>query len=161
MPDRSAPYLLRAGATRMDGAMLPFKVLASDSAGLISMCEFTLPGWSSGPVLHSHDDVDEGHFVISGTLEVQLGDERHTAFAGDFAWVPRGTPHTFAAASEEPVHAVSFATPGGIEHLFAEQWEYLSSLTGPPDPAVMDEIGRRHSSPTLGPPITASGAPTA
>ena len=41
MSDRSDPYLLRAGETRMDGAVLPFKVLAGDSAGLISVCEFT------------------------------------------------------------------------------------------------------------------------
>ena len=159
MSDRSDPYLLRAGETRMDGAVLPFKVLAGDSAGLISVCEFTLPGWSSGPVLHSHDDVDEGHYVISGALELQLGHRRLIGSAGDFAWVPRGTPHAFACASEEPVHVVSFATPGGIEHLFAEQWRYLSSLSAAPDPAVMDEIGRRHGAPTLGPPITASGAP--
>lgn len=96
----------------------------------------------------------------SGTLEVQLGDQRIMAFAGDLAWVPRGAPHTFASASDQPVHAVGFATPGGIEHLFSEQWQYLSSLTEPPDPTVMDEIGRRHKSPTVGPPITASGAPT-
>ena len=28
--------------------MLPFKLVADDSAGLISVCEFTLPRWSSG-----------------------------------------------------------------------------------------------------------------
>jgi hypothetical protein len=57
------------------------------------------------------------------------------------------------------VHVVGFATPGGIEHLFAEQFEYLSSLDGPPDPAVMDEMGLRHGAPTLGPPIIATNAP--
>jgi uncharacterized RmlC-like cupin family protein len=159
MSDRSEPFLLGAGDTRVAGAILPFKLLASDSGGLISVCEFTLPGWASGPVLHLHEDVDEGHFVVSGRLEVQLGDERLTATTGDFAWVPRGTAHAFACASPEPVHVLSFATPGGIEHLFAEQWQYLSELTEPPDPAVLAEIGRRHKAPTLGPPIRAANAP--
>lgn len=38
--------------------MLPFKLVADDSGGLISVCEFTCRGWSSGPVLHRHDAVD-------------------------------------------------------------------------------------------------------
>jgi mannose-6-phosphate isomerase-like protein (cupin superfamily) len=157
--ERAKPYLLPAAATRRERAMLPFKLVADDSGGLISVCEFTLPGWSSGPVLHRHDAVDEGFFVVTGVLEFQLGDDRLVANAGDFAWVPRGTAHTFASASANPVHIVGFATPGGIEHLFAEQFEYLSALDGPPDPALMDEMGLRHGAPTLGPPITATNAP--
>ena len=158
MGDRTDPFLLPAGATRVEGAMLPFKLLAADSGGLISVCEFILTGWSSGPVLHAHDAVDEGFFVVSGALEMQLGDERRTAAAGDFAWVPRGTAHTFASASPDPLHIVGFATPGGIEHLFAEQWQYLTSVEEP-DPEVLAEMGVRHGAPTLGPPIRATNAP--
>jgi quercetin dioxygenase-like cupin family protein len=160
MESRAGPFLLSAGATRIEGAMLPFKVLASDSGGLVSVCEFTLPGWASGPVLHRNDAVDEGFFVVSGRLEFQLDEQRLAATAGDFAWVPRGTVHAFACASPDPVDVVAFATPGGIEHLFTEQWEYLSALTGPPDHAVLDEIGVRHGEPTVGPPIRASNTPT-
>jgi hypothetical protein len=35
----------------------------------------------------------------------------------------------------------------------------MAGLTGPPDHQVLDEIGKRHGSPTLGPPITAQNAP--
>jgi mannose-6-phosphate isomerase-like protein (cupin superfamily) len=160
LPGGQAPsFVLPAGGTRREGAMLPFKLLAKESGGLISVCEFTLPGWASGPVLHRHEEVDEGFFVVSGRLEFQLDDARVAAGAGDFGWVPRGTAHTFACASPDPVHVVSFAVPGGVEDLFAEQWEYLSSLTGAPDPSVLDSIGSRHGAPTLGPPIIASNAP--
>ena len=157
----SSPYLLPAGATRLENAMLPFKVLAEDSGGALSVCEFVLPGWSSGPVLHRHDDVDEGFFVVSGRLEFQLDDARRAAEAGDFAWVPRGTAHTFACAGDDPVHVVAFACPGGVEHLFAEQHAYLAGLSGPPDPAVLEEMGMRHGAATVGPPITARNAPQA
>ncbi len=159
MTQLSRPYLLPAGETRLANAMLPFKILAEDSDGAISVCEFVLPSWSSGPVLHRHDGVDEGFFVVSGRLEFQLDDARKPAGAGDFAWVPRGTAHTFACAGDDPVHVVAFACPGGIEHLFAEQHTYLSTLDGPPDPKVLDEMGLRHGAPALGPPITASNAP--
>lgn len=159
MTQLSRSYLLPAGETRLPDAMLPFKVLAEDSGGAISICEFVLPGWSTGPVLHRHDGVDEGFFVVSGRLEFQLDDARRPAEAGDFAWVPRGTAHTFACAGDDPVHVVAFACPGGIEHLFAEQHAYLASLDGPPDPEVLDEMGLRHGASTLGPPITATNAP--
>ena len=49
MTDRAAPYVLAAGETRRDDAILPFKALASDTGGLLSVCEFTLGGWESGP----------------------------------------------------------------------------------------------------------------
>lgn len=159
MGDRALPYLLPAGGTRVDRAMLPFKLSAADSAGALSVCEFTLPAWSSGPVLHSHDAVDEGFFIVYGHLEFELDGARLHAGPGDFAWVPRGTAHTFACAADEPVHVVGFATPGGIEHLFVEQASYLAGLSGPPESSVLEEIGIRHGSPTLGPPITATKAP--
>jgi quercetin dioxygenase-like cupin family protein len=157
MTQLSPSYLLPAGETRLEHAMVPFKVLADDSGGAISVCEFVLPAWSSGPVLHRHDAVDEGFYVVSGQLELQLGSERRPAGAGDFAWVPRGTAHTFACAGDDPVHVVAFACPGGIEHLFAEQHAYLAGLEGPPDPQVLDEMGLRHGAPTVGPPITPTG----
>ena len=153
------PYLLPAGQTRVERAMMPFKLLAADSNGALSVCEFVLPGWSSGPPLHLHNDVDEAFFVVAGCLEFQLDDERRSAGAGDFAWVPRGTVHSFACASDDPVHVLSIACPGGIEHLFAEQHAYLESVDGPFDREVLDEMALRHGAQTVGPPITSPHAP--
>ncbi len=160
MEDRAAPYVLAAGETRRDDAILPFKALASDTGGLLSACEFTLGGWESGPVLHSHDAVDEAFHVLRGKLEAQLGDRRVQAEAGGFLWVPRGTAHSFANAGPDPVQVLALALPGGVEELFAEQAAYLTSVQGPPDPGVLAEIGTRHGAPTLGPPIRSTDAPT-
>ena len=45
MIDGAAPYVLAAGQSRRDDAILPFKALANDTGGLLSACEFTLgPG---------------------------------------------------------------------------------------------------------------------
>jgi mannose-6-phosphate isomerase-like protein (cupin superfamily) len=141
--------------------MLPFKVVAADSDGLLSVCEFILGPWESGPVLHMHSAVDEAFFVTSGVLEMQLDQNRLIAEAGSFAWVPRGTAHTFANGSDAPVHVVGLATPGGIEDLFAEQAAHLVASNGRPDPAVLDELGRRYGAPTVGPPIRSERAPAA
>jgi mannose-6-phosphate isomerase-like protein (cupin superfamily) len=157
--DRAAPYVLDAGETRRDDAILPFKALASDTGGLLSVCEFTLGGWETGPVLHRHDAVDEAFYVVAGRLEAQLDDQRVQVAAGGFLWVPRGTAHTFANAGPDPVQVLALALPGGVEELFAEQAAYLASAQGPPDPSVLDEIGVRHGAPTVGPPIRSHSAP--
>ena len=133
MEDRAAPYVLAAGETRRDDAILPFKALADDTGGLLSVCEFTLGGWESGPVLHRHDAVDEAFYVVAGRLEAQLDDRR--------------------------VQVLALALPGGVEELFAEQAAYLASVQGPPDPSVLDQIGVRHGAPTVGPPIRSHSAP--
>lgn len=46
--------------------------------------------------------------------------------------------------------------PGGVEGMFAEQAEYFASLTGPPDEAVIAEIGARYGVTVVGPPLDAS-----
>lgn len=160
MDDRAAPYVLAAGESRRDDAILPFKALASDTGGQFSACEFTLGARESGPVLHMHNAVDEAFYVVRGKLEAQLGDQRVQAEAGGFLWVPRGTAHSFANAGPDPVQVVALALPGGVEELFAEQAVYLSSVPGPPDPSVLDEIDTRHGAPTLGPPIRSKDAPS-
>ena len=157
----AAPFLMPPGDSRRDDAILPFKLLADDSGGALSACEFTLGAWESGPVLHLHTGVDEAFFVVSGQLEAQIGDHRLQAEAGCFMWVPRHTAHTFANAGTATVHVLALAMPGGIEHLFAEQAAHIADAGGLPDPAIMDEIGRRHGALTLGPPIRARQAPHA
>jgi len=157
--ERAEPYVLPAGHTRRDDALLPILATSTDTGGLLTVCAFTLGPWDSGPVLHSHRSTDEALFVVSGTLLAQLGGSRSEVAAGGFVWMPRGVPHAFANAGADPVHVVALAVPGGLDDMFAEQAAYLASLQGPPDPAVMEEIGLRHQGPTLGPPIRADGAP--
>ncbi|AEA28031.1 cupin domain-containing protein [Pseudonocardia benzenivorans] len=159
MAERSTPFILEPDGTRREGAFLPFKVCAPDTGGLLSVCEFTLDAWDSGPVLHRHTDVDEAFYVVSGALEMQLDDERLVAPTGGFAWVPRGTAHTFANGGTDPVHVIALAVPGGIEDMFAEQAAHIVASGGAPDESVLDEIGRRHGATTLGPPIRALNAP--
>jgi quercetin dioxygenase-like cupin family protein len=156
--DRAAPYALAPGESRRQDARLPFKALPSDTGGLLSVCEFTLGPWESGPALHRHTWVDEAFYVVAGQLELQLNEQRLQAAAGGFLWVPRGTAHAFANAGSEPLHVLALALPGGIEELFAEQAAYLASVQGPPDPQVLNRLGARHGAATLGPPIRAKGA---
>jgi mannose-6-phosphate isomerase-like protein (cupin superfamily) len=129
----SPRYVLPPGATRRDDAILPFKALAADTGGVVSVLEFELGPWESGSVLHVHDAVDEAFYVLSGRLEAQLDEERLAADRGSFVWVPRGTRHAFANGGPDKLHVLGLGMPGGgIEELFAEQAAYFAGLEGPP-----------------------------
>jgi mannose-6-phosphate isomerase-like protein (cupin superfamily) len=156
----TSPYLLIPGEARRNPASVPaVKAGSADTGGLLAIFEDTLAPWASGPPLHAHGREDEALYVVSGTLLVQVGVERHELPEGAFAWLPRDTPHTFANASGAPARVLAVAVPGGIEGLFKEQGEYFAMLHGAPDLAELAAIGARYGSRLLGAPITAAGAP--
>jgi hypothetical protein len=108
--DRAAPYVLAAGESRRDDAVLPFKALAADTGGRLSACEFTLGGWEPGPVLHKHDEVDEAFYVIRGKLEAHRACWRRSAPAT--APPPSGrqsAPRTRQATTAPERHRVDLA----------------------------------------------------
>ena len=91
--------------------------------------------------------------VVSGRLDLQLGEERLFLEPGDFVWMPCRVAHGSSCASDDEVRAVALALPGGPEDMFREQAAYLASPGAAFQPAEMDRIGRRHGARTLGPPI--------
>lgn len=159
MTQRSAPYVLGPEESirpqRYPGGAMLLRVGAQDSAGALSVYEAQLPPGVPGPPLHVHDDEDEAIYVLSGTVLVQLGDDRHEVGPGSFAWLPRGVPHTFANVGDEPARGIGINTPGGIEAMFNEQAEYFAALGEgePPDMERLAEMAARHGSRVVGPPI--------
>jgi|1185.fasta_scaffold351463_2 mannose-6-phosphate isomerase-like protein (cupin superfamily) len=69
-----------------------------------------------GPPLHVHN-VDEWFFVLSGAMDLQLGERHVTATAGDSIWIPRGTDHAFTTTEE--THVLNGYAPGGVEQIIA------------------------------------------
>ena len=51
------------------------------------------PGGSTGEKPYSHGDSHELFFVVRGTVELTLGDERHVLSAGDSIEYPSSVPH--------------------------------------------------------------------
>lgn len=146
-------FVVRHGGSRLADAMVDIKAARADTGGSVTVSEFVLPAWSRGPVMHLHDSVDEALYLLTGRLDLQLGDERLFAEAGDFVWMPHGVQHGFSCASDEGVRALALALPGGLEDMFREQAAYLSGAGDAMDPAELDAIGGRHGARTLGPPI--------
>ena len=120
----------------MLGASIRLIARATDTDGRFAVFEQTTPaGW--GPPRHVHANEDEIVYVLEGTYEVSLGDERRTVSAGGCAILPRGIPHGFRNVGETPGRFVCVVSPGGFEEYLLE----IARCLPPPTPAQL--VGMR------------------
>ncbi len=68
------------------------------------------PGADTGRVLLAHDG-EEGGIVISGRLEVTVGDERRILGPGDAYYFESRRPHRFRCVGPQPCELISACTP--------------------------------------------------
>jgi quercetin dioxygenase-like cupin family protein len=125
---------------------------SEESGGEISVIENTVPAGWPGPPLHKHD-FDEAFYVLGGELTFQVREELITASEGDFAFAPRGVPHTLANLSDQPARYVLVCTPAGFERYFDRLAAERAGVEPPPEAAgpipeverVGPRIGERES----------------
>ena len=112
------------------------------TGGAFSLVEHPLPPRALGAPLHTHHNEDEYSFVLQGRVGVQLGDDTLEAGPGDLLCKPRGVPHAFWNAGDEPARLLELISPAGFEHYFRE----LAPLLATPerDQAAIDQVVARY-----------------
>jgi mannose-6-phosphate isomerase-like protein (cupin superfamily) len=116
-----------------------------ESQGL-ALAELTVPPRFAAPPAHIHYDFDEAIYVLTGALTMTRGQaDPEPAPAGTLILAPRGTRHTFANPSDEPVRVLGVWSPASALAFMEEIGAALPS-SGPPDPAQLAEIYRRQNS---------------
>src|SRR5215210_253140 len=85
--------------------------------------------------MHTHEREDEYTYVLEGEIGVQIGEEVLVAQPGDLVFKPRGVPHAFWNAADEPARALEIISPAGFERYFAE----LAPLFPPANQGPLDE----------------------
>ena len=104
---------MSAETFRLDGTTVRVVLSAEDTSGGLTLLEVELaPG--SGAGRHRHTKEDETIAVVAGRLTVsgvELG-------AGEAIHLPKGLAHDFANEGSEPVRALVFCVPGGLERFF-------------------------------------------
>ena len=60
---------------------------------------------------HYHAAHSEQVYILSGSGEMQLGEEHLSVKAGDYIFIPRGTVHAVEVSSEEPLKVLSVQAP--------------------------------------------------
>ena len=71
-----------------------------------------------------------------------MSDSSSVADPGDLILKPRGVPHAFWNAGDEPARLLEVITPGGFEDYFSALAEVLA-LDGPPDLTRLVELAER------------------
>lgn len=100
------PILTEAGAGdtfTMLGTTMRLIATASRTGGRYTVIEqVTPPGW--GPPRHIHSREDEIFYVLEGSYELHVGDERRTISASASAILPCNVPHGFrnVASTAQP-----------------------------------------------------------
>jgi mannose-6-phosphate isomerase-like protein (cupin superfamily) len=110
--------------TRVDLPDTEFKALSTDTGGACTIGEHEL---TDDFPLHVHEREDEGVYVLEGRVAVAVGEDTFVLERGDFAFMPRGVPHSIARASDTPVRFLFISTPGGFEHFMEDRAELLAA----------------------------------
>jgi len=134
------PILSDAGTGRtfaMLGTTMRLIAPAAATGGQYTMLEqVTPPGW--GPPRHIHSREDEIIYILEGTYDLHVGDERRTVSAGASAVLPRNVPHGFRNAGPTPGRLLCVILPGGFEEYFLA----VAKSSPPPSPAQLAELAR-------------------
>jgi quercetin dioxygenase-like cupin family protein len=100
------------------------RMVSTEAFGLV---EHDLPAGQLGSPVHTHEREDEYSYVLSGRLTAQVGDDVVEAGPGELVVKPRGIPHAFWNAGDEPVRFLELISPGGFEDYFFELAEPFNS----------------------------------
>ena len=121
----------------MLGTTMRMLATAAGTAGRYSVIEqITPPGW--GPPRHIHSREDEIFYILDGSYELHVGDERRTVSAGASAILPRNIPHGFRNVASTPSRLVFVITPGGLEEYFLA----VAKCSPAPNPPQLVELAR-------------------
>jgi quercetin dioxygenase-like cupin family protein len=107
------------------------RLRSEETAGHGSVVEINAAGDFAGPPLHVHD-FDEFFYVLEGELTFKVEQELITKRAGEFAFVPRGVPHTLANRSGARARYLLICTPAGFERSFARRAAEQDGVEPPP-----------------------------
>lgn len=134
------PILTEAGAGdtfTMLGTTMRLIATASRTGGRYTVIEqVTPPGW--GPPRHIHSREDEIFYVLEGSYELHVGDERRTISASASAILPCNVPHGFRNVASTPSRLLFVIAPGGLEEYFLA----VAKCSPAPNPVQLVELAR-------------------
>jgi quercetin dioxygenase-like cupin family protein len=109
------PYVLAEGEGRTyEWHGIPFTIKAAgpETDGALAIWEVTTrPGEEPG--IHVHELEHEIFYVLSGSITFHVDGESYQVGPHGFAFVPKGTPHTYTITSDE-VRLLGFSAPSSF-----------------------------------------------
>ena len=112
--DPSSALILPPGdgtALTARGSVMVFKAMAETTGGAFSLMERVLPPGGRPPPKHVHPDCTEAFYLLDGTLDFLLDDDRTSVAGGGFVLVPGSVAHSFVNVSEAPARVLIWHSP--------------------------------------------------
>lgn len=123
-PDVRGVTLVRTlDESKFDMSRFSQVVLADRSSGVgsVSLGIFRVPPGGRGPVLHVHR-FDQIYFILSGTMQLQIGLEQYTAGPNTLVVLPAGMPHTNWNTGPEVEYHINLRVPEPKDR--SEPWDF-------------------------------------
>ena len=116
------------------------------SGGSVALFEFDVPAGARMPSAHSHDGYEETIYGLEGVLTFTLDGRQIDIGPGEALCIPRGAIHRFDNNHAIDAKMLAIVTPGILgPDYFREVAAIVDSASGgPPDPAAIGEVMRRH-----------------
>jgi quercetin dioxygenase-like cupin family protein len=122
-----------------------FLVEAAGSNGSASVFECFVPAESKMPVPHGHDAFEETIYGLEGVTTWTVEGRTLDIGPDEAVCIRRGAVHGFDNRGTEDARFLAIATPGLMTpDYFREIHDALASAPGPPDPAKIAAVMRRH-----------------
>jgi quercetin dioxygenase-like cupin family protein len=134
-----------ATATIQLGAIgIDFLVDADASGGSVTVFECSVPVGAKVPVPHSHDGFEETIYGLEGACRWTIEGQAHDIGRGESVCIRRGQVHGFENQGSADVKFLAIATPGVFGPRYFQDVAELLAAGGPPDPAAIGAVMRRH-----------------
>jgi quercetin dioxygenase-like cupin family protein len=131
---------------RIGGIAVRFRLEGEASGGSVAVFEFDVASGARVPGAHSHDGYEETIYGLEGVLSWTLDGGKTDVGPGEVLCIPRGVVHRFDNDYGVDAKMLAIITPGilGPEY-FREMAAVLEGAAGgPPDPAALAKVMRRH-----------------
>jgi quercetin dioxygenase-like cupin family protein len=124
---------------------ITFSVVAEESNGTITVQRCDVRAGAGVPLAHSHDGFEETIYGLEGRCTFAVDGTDVVVGPGDTLCIERGAVHSFMAGDED-VAFLAIATPGvfGPDYFVELREVVLAAAGGPPEPAAMAAVMRRH-----------------
>ena len=128
----------RPEPVQLGGLGVNFLLDGDDTDGRFSLVEHPIAPRALAAPVHTHLDEDEYSYVLEGLVGVEIGDETIVAGPGQLVRKPRGVPHAFWNAGDEPARVLEIISPAGFERFFTEAAVLMESPE--PDEAAWGDL---------------------
>ena len=131
---------------RIGQLAIRFLLEGNASGGSVAMFEFDVPSGAKVPIAHSHDAYEETIYGLEGVLTWTVDGRQIEIGPGELLCIPRGAIHRFDNAHKVDAKMLAVVTPGVLGPDYFKEIAAVAKAAagGPPDPAAIAEVMRRH-----------------